>query len=104
MINGQIIPAPATKKGLYVSYGPFSFRAVTKTVTIFSFQISSCLPSPLLEFYFFYSAPRYYITHKCFVITDRANIQDYHVLMPIPNREIEISEGSLVQNTGYGNE
>lgn len=36
--------------------------------------------------------------------TPRANIQDYHALMPIPNREIEISEGSLVQNPGYGNE
>ena len=33
--------------------------------------------------------------------TPRANIQDYHVLMPIPNREIEISEGSILQNTGY---
>ena len=33
--------------------------------------------------------------------TPRANIQSYHVLMPIPNREIEISEGSLVQNEGY---
>jgi hypothetical protein len=31
----------------------------------------------------------------------RANIQDYHVLMPIPDREIEISEGSLIQNPGY---
>lgn len=33
--------------------------------------------------------------------TPRANIQDYHVLMPIPDREIELSEGSLIQNTGY---
>lgn len=33
--------------------------------------------------------------------TPRANIQSHHVLMPIPNREIEISEGSLVQNEGY---
>ncbi|MCK5372307.1 MAG: RagB/SusD family nutrient uptake outer membrane protein, partial [Cyclobacteriaceae bacterium] len=33
--------------------------------------------------------------------TPRANIQGYHVLMPIPNREIEISEGSIVQNEGY---
>ncbi len=33
--------------------------------------------------------------------TPRANIQNYHVLMPIPDREIELSEGSLVQNTGY---
>ena len=33
--------------------------------------------------------------------TPRANIQDYHVLMPIPDREIELSEGSLIQNDGY---
>jgi hypothetical protein len=33
--------------------------------------------------------------------TPGQNIQDYHVLMPIPDREIEISEGSLKQNTGY---
>ncbi len=31
----------------------------------------------------------------------RANVQDYHVLMPIPDREIELSEGSLIQNSGY---
>lgn len=33
--------------------------------------------------------------------TPAANIQDHHVLMPVPAREIEISEGSLIQNTGY---
>ncbi len=33
--------------------------------------------------------------------TPRANIQDYHAIMPIPNREIELSEGSLTQNPGY---
>ena len=29
------------------------------------------------------------------------NIKDYHVLMPIPNREVEISNGSITQNPGY---
>lgn len=33
--------------------------------------------------------------------TPAANIQDYNVLMPVPAREIEISEGSLTQNPGY---
>jgi len=30
-----------------------------------------------------------------------ANIQDYHVLFPIPAREIQVSGGDLVQNSGY---
>lgn len=30
-----------------------------------------------------------------------SNIQDHHILMPIPAREVEISEGSLEQNPGY---
>ena len=29
------------------------------------------------------------------------SIQDFHVLMPIPNREVEISNGSIKQNPGY---
>jgi hypothetical protein len=33
--------------------------------------------------------------------TPAANIQDHHVLMPVPAREREISEGSLTQNPGY---
>lgn len=31
----------------------------------------------------------------------RENIQDYHVLLPIPNNEIAASNGSIVQNPGY---
>lgn len=31
----------------------------------------------------------------------RANIQDFHVLMPVPQREIDITNGSLTQNPGY---
>ncbi len=31
----------------------------------------------------------------------RANIQPYHVLMPIPQREIDVTNGSLTQNPGY---
>jgi hypothetical protein len=31
----------------------------------------------------------------------RANIQEFHVLMPVPQREIDISAGSLTQNPGY---
>lgn len=31
----------------------------------------------------------------------RANIQDYHKLLPVPNNEIATSNGSLVQNPGY---
>lgn len=31
----------------------------------------------------------------------RANVQEFHVLMPVPQREIDISAGSLVQNPGY---
>jgi hypothetical protein len=31
----------------------------------------------------------------------RANIQDYHALLPIPINEISLSNGSLVQNPGY---
>ncbi|MDN5213767.1 RagB/SusD family nutrient uptake outer membrane protein [Fulvivirgaceae bacterium BMA12] len=31
----------------------------------------------------------------------RDNIQDFHVLLPVPQREIDISNGSIVQNTGY---
>lgn len=30
-----------------------------------------------------------------------ANIQDHHILMPVPAREREISEGSISQNQGY---
>lgn len=30
-----------------------------------------------------------------------ANIRDHHVLFPIPDREIQISSGDLVQNPGY---
>ncbi|MBJ6369391.1 RagB/SusD family nutrient uptake outer membrane protein [Snuella sedimenti] len=30
-----------------------------------------------------------------------ANIQPHHVLMPVPAREVEISEGSIEQNPGY---
>ena len=33
--------------------------------------------------------------------TPKANIQEHHILLPIPEREIEISENSLKQNTGY---
>lgn len=33
--------------------------------------------------------------------TPRNNIQDFHVLMPIPQREIDISNGSITQNPGY---
>lgn len=29
------------------------------------------------------------------------SIQDFHVLMPIPDREVEISNGSITQNPGY---
>ncbi|WP_020531149.1 RagB/SusD family nutrient uptake outer membrane protein [Flexithrix dorotheae] len=29
------------------------------------------------------------------------NIQNFHVLMPIPNREVEISQGTITQNPGY---
>jgi hypothetical protein len=29
------------------------------------------------------------------------NIQDFHVLMPVPQREIDISNGSITQNPGY---
>lgn len=31
----------------------------------------------------------------------RNNIQEFHVLMPVPQREIDITNGSLVQNPGY---
>lgn len=31
----------------------------------------------------------------------RNNIQDYHILMPIPQREIDITNGSITQNPGY---
>ncbi len=31
----------------------------------------------------------------------RANIQPYHVLLPIPNNEVGASNGTLVQNPGY---
>ncbi|MFT4567666.1 MAG: hypothetical protein ACI9FN_002633 [Saprospiraceae bacterium] len=31
----------------------------------------------------------------------RTNIQDFHVLMPVPQREIDITNGSLIQNPGY---
>lgn len=31
----------------------------------------------------------------------RANIQEFHVLMPVPQREIDISNGSIMQNPGY---
>ncbi|MEZ4995716.1 MAG: RagB/SusD family nutrient uptake outer membrane protein, partial [Saprospiraceae bacterium] len=31
----------------------------------------------------------------------RANVQDFHVLMPVPQREIDISAGSIAQNPGY---
>jgi len=31
----------------------------------------------------------------------RTNIQDFHVLMPVPQREIDISNGSITQNPGY---
>jgi hypothetical protein len=31
----------------------------------------------------------------------RENIQDFHVLMPVPQREIDISNGSITQNPGY---
>lgn len=31
----------------------------------------------------------------------RANIQEFHVLMPIPQREIDITNGTLTQNPGY---
>ena len=31
----------------------------------------------------------------------RNNIQDHHVLMPIPQREIDVTNGSLTQNPGY---
>ena len=30
-----------------------------------------------------------------------ANIKDYHVLFPVPDREIQISQGDLEQNPGY---
>jgi hypothetical protein len=33
--------------------------------------------------------------------TPAANIQSNHVLLPVPAREREISEGSITQNTGY---
>ena len=33
--------------------------------------------------------------------TPGANIQPHHVLMPVPAREVEISEGSIIQNPGY---
>ena len=33
--------------------------------------------------------------------TPAANIQEHHVLMPVPAREIEISENSITQNPGY---
>ncbi|SDM05580.1 RagB/SusD family nutrient uptake outer membrane protein [Kriegella aquimaris] len=33
--------------------------------------------------------------------TPAANIQEHHVLLPVPAREREISEGSLTQNPGY---
>tara|TARA_R110000868_G_scaffold411561_1_gene705302 strand:- start:3284 stop:4759 length:1476 start_codon:yes stop_codon:yes gene_type:complete len=33
--------------------------------------------------------------------TPAANIQDHHVLLPVPAREREISEGSITQNPGY---
>ncbi|MDX1667771.1 MAG: RagB/SusD family nutrient uptake outer membrane protein, partial [Saprospiraceae bacterium] len=31
----------------------------------------------------------------------RNNIQDFHVLMPVPQREIDITNGSIKQNPGY---
>ena len=30
-----------------------------------------------------------------------ANIKDHHVLFPVPDREIQVSQGDLVQNPGY---
>lgn len=36
-----------------------------------------------------------------FLEIPRQSIQDFHVLMPIPDREVEISNGSITQNPGY---
>ncbi len=36
-----------------------------------------------------------------FLAEPAANIQDYNVLLPVPNNEIAASNGSLVQNPGY---
>jgi hypothetical protein len=36
-----------------------------------------------------------------FLAIPAANIQEFHVLLPVPQREIDISKGSLRQNTGY---
>lgn len=40
-------------------------------------------------------------TTSSFLQSPRENIQDFHVLLPIPQNEIGVSNGSLSQNTGY---
>lgn len=40
-------------------------------------------------------------TNSPFLKSPRENIQEFHVLLPIPQNEIGVSNGSLIQNPGY---
>jgi hypothetical protein len=36
-----------------------------------------------------------------FLAIPAANIQDFHIFLPVPNNEVEASNGTIVQNPGY---